>query len=277
MFSSILDTRTTLPLRFINKNGLFFDDKMAKKGSSLSQEQKRKISETKKLNYKQGLLIPWNKGKKRPPFSEEWRKKLSEASKKRKSFEKSRKFLILRNKTNNPMWNSEIVKKAVKNRDYKEISKKTTQTNLIRGNFLKLSERMKKNNPMKDPIINAKVNKNSEYIRRRISSLIKKPNKKEKILIGLVNKNNLPYKYVGDGKLIIGSKNPDFVHKKDNKLIEIFGTYWHTKKVRVYEETEKGRIEFFKRYNYQTLVIWENELDNPDLVLGKIRTFDGKQ
>ena len=39
---------------------------------------------------------------------------------------------------------------------------------------------MKENNPMKDPEINKKVNQNPEVIRKRIKSLIKKPNKKEK-------------------------------------------------------------------------------------------------
>ena len=237
----------------------------------------KKMAETKKLKFKKGLLIPWNKGKKRPAFSEEWKNNISVALKGHKTSKKVIDAVTLRNKINNPMWDPKIVKKAVKNRNYKEISKKTTFTNIKRGNFLKLSERMKENNPMKNPIINAKVNKNPEYLRRRISSLIKKPNKKEKILIDLINKNNLPYKYVGDGGLIIGSKNPDFVHNKDNKIIELFGQYWHTKKVRVYEETEKGRIEFFKRYNYQTLIIWEGELNNLNIILEKIRSFDGKQ
>jgi len=234
----------------------------------------KKMAETKRLKFKQGLTIPWDKGKKRPSFSKEWRRKLSEAGKNRKPSKKLIEATILRNKTNNPMWNPEIVKKAVKNRDYKEISRKTTLTKIKNGTFLEYSKRMKENNPMKNPIINAKVNKNPEYIKRRISSLIKKPNKKEKMLIELINKNNLPYEYVGDGKLIVGTKNPDFVHKTKNKIVEIFGSYWHTKKVRCYEETEIGRINYFKKYNFDTLVIWEDELENIDNVLKKIKNFD---
>ena len=268
------------------------------KGSRLSEEHKRRISEartiwlkninrdvldkiyekisqTKKIKYREGLFAPWNKGKKRPQFSEDWKKKISESLKGHKASKKFIEKLILRNKTDNPMWNQEVVKKAVQNRNYKEIARKTNLTKIKNGVFLKYSERMKKNNPMKDPSINAKVNKNPEYMKKRISSLIKKPNNQEKILIDLINKNNLPYDYVGDGKYIIGSKNPDFIHKKENKIIELFGKYWHTKRARVYEETEDGRIEFFKKYNYQTLIIWEDELKNPDLVLEKIKSFDG--
>lgn len=193
-----------------------------------------------------------------------------------KNLEKMRKTTTLRNKTNNPMWNPETVRKAVKSRNYKEIARKTTLTKRKNGTFLEYSKRMKENNPMKDPIINAKVNKNPEYMKKRISSLIKKPNNKEKILIDMINKNNLPYEYVGDGRIIIGSKNPDFMHKTNNKIIEFFGTYWHSdEKVRCYEETEKGRIDFFKKHGFDTLVIWENELKEPNLVLKKIKLFEG--
>ena len=242
--------------------------------SEIIKQIYKKMAETKRLKYKEGLLIPWNKGKKRPPFSEEWRRNLSKALMNRKPSKKLIEATILRNKTNNPMWNPEIVKKAVQKRNYKEIARKTTLTKIKNGTFLEYSERMKKNNPMKDSIINAKVNKNPDYMKKRISSLIKKPNKKEKILIDLINKNDLPYEYVGDGKLIIGTKNPDFVNKKQNKIIEFFGEYWHKKRARVYEETEKGRIEYFNKYNFNTLIIWENELKNLDLVIKKIKTYD---
>ncbi len=237
----------------------------------------KKISETKKSKFKEGLLIPWNKGKKLPPFSQEWKNNLSKALKGHKSSKKVSEAVIFRNKTNNPMWDKEVIKKAVENRNYVDIARKTTLTKRKNGVFLEYSERMKKNNPMRNPIINAKVNKNPGYMKKRISALIKKPNNKEKILIELINKNKLPYEYVGDGKLIIGSKNPDFINKKEKKIIELFGNYWHTKRVRTYEETEEGRIKFFKKYNFDTLIIWEKELENINLVLEKIKTFDGKQ
>lgn len=235
----------------------------------------KKVSKTKKIKYKEGLTVPWNKGKKRPPFSEEWRKNISQALKGRKPSKKAIKSLILRNKLNNPMWNPKNVKKAVENRNYKEIARKTTLTKMKKGIFREYSKRMKNNNLMKDPIINAKVNKNPRYIKKRLNSLIKKPNNKEQILIDVINKNKLPYKYVGDGKIIIGTKNPDFLHYTDNKIIELFGDYWHTSKARCYEETERGRIKFFKKHGFDTLIIWEKELNNLHLVLKKIKLFEG--
>ena len=274
------------------------------KGVPKPEEQKSKISESRKkylkktdskiLNeiYKKMANTKRRKevhlgennpmyGKKRPDLSKRNREQWNDVNFRRKmrkvlakNIEKMRNSTTLRNRTNNPMWNPETVKKAVRSRDYKEIARKTTLTKRKKGIFLEYSKRMKENNPMKDPLVNAKVNKNPEYMKKRISSLIKKPNHKEKVLIDLIDKNKLPYNYVGNGKLMIGSKNPDFIHKTNNNIIELFGDYWHSnKKARCYEETEEGRIKFFKEYGFNTLVIWEKELKNPNLILKKIRLF----
>jgi len=240
----------------------------------MKEEIKRKISETKKRKYASGEIIVWNKGKNRPPFSEEWRKNLSKALKGKKNSSYAISKLIERNKTRNPMWDPEIVKKATAKRNYQEIAKKTTLTKLRNGVFIEYSKRMKLNNPMKNPIINAKVNKNPEVIKKRIQALIKNPNKKESLLLNLIKQNNLSYKFVGDSKFILGTKNPDFVDIKNKKIIEVFGDYWHTKKARCYEETEKGRIEYFTKFGYNTLVIWEKELKDIEAVLIKVLKFN---
>ena len=239
----------------------------------MNEETKRKISETKKRKYLSGELVVWNKGKKRPEFSQEWKNNISKACKGKRPSQLSISKLIERNKTNNPMWDVENVKKATAKRDYKEISRKTNETKIRAGTFLEYSKRMKINNPMKNQEINDKVNKNPEYIKRRIQGLITKPNKKESIVIELLKNNNINYEYVGNGKFIIGTKNPDFINIKDKKIIEVFGDYWHTKKVRCYEETEEGRIKYFNNYGYKTLIIWENELKDKNKVLEKIIKF----
>ena len=41
-----------------------------------------------------------------------------------------------------------------------------------------------------------------------------------KIIIDLINKYNLPYKYTGNGKFILGGKNPDFVNVNGEKICE---------------------------------------------------------
>ena len=101
------------------------------------------------------------------------------------------------------------------------------------------------------------------------------PNKPEKFLIKLLNKL-LPntYKFVGDGKLIVGGFCPDFVNKENNKIIEMYGDYWHNRPD--YKKRDKRRLIAYKNYNYQTLIIWEHELKNLSKVKNKINRFNKK-
>jgi hypothetical protein len=101
------------------------------------------------------------------------------------------------------------------------------------------------------------------------------PNKPETI-IGNMLDNLFPnnWKFVGDGSVVIEGYNPDFININGKKqIIEFFGDYWHGEKARTYQETEPGRIELFKKYGYNTLVIWGKELKHPETVMSKIREF----
>ncbi|KKN79359.1 hypothetical protein LCGC14_0341410 [marine sediment metagenome] len=103
------------------------------------------------------------------------------------------------------------------------------------------------------------------------------PNKPETIVLGLLNElfpND--WEFVGDGKVVIEGKIPDFINTNgQKKIVEVFGTYWHGERARCYEETEEGRIALFKKYGYSTLIIWENELKDRDKVVDKIKEFAG--
>jgi len=85
---------------------------------------------------------------------------------------------------------------------------------------------------------------------------------------------NLPIKYVGNGDVWIGNCNPDFINTNGKKEVyEIFGRVVHTilHKER-YNYTEKGRTEHFKKYGFNCIVIWDDELSNRELVLKKLGT-----
>ena len=104
-----------------------------------------------------------------------------------------------------------------------------------------------------------------------------KPNKPETLMIDLLQSlYRNEWKYVGDGQVIIGGRNPDFINVNGTKaIIEIFGTYWHGK-----QRTGRGKwseVSLKKRiyaeYGYKTLVIWENELKDIEQVKAKVVKF----
>lgn len=106
------------------------------------------------------------------------------------------------------------------------------------------------------------------------------PNKSEKYLFALLQAY-FPnqWKYVGDGQNedynIFGGKTPDFIHANLSKIIEMNGDWWHSKKKtgRTKIEEEQQRINYFAKYGYQTLVIWEYELEDSEVIIEKIKRF----
>lgn len=105
-------------------------------------------------------------------------------------------------------------------------------------------------------------------VRAVLKGLNKKPNKPEQHLITLIEANHLPFKYVGDGEFILGSRCPDFLNTNGKKqLIELFGTYWHP----IFDVAE--RTEHFRNYGFSLLTIWEDELADEAKVLKKIKSF----
>ncbi len=108
----------------------------------------------------------------------------------------------------------------------------------------------------------------SREIKRLVSSHHKRPTSLERIIIGIIDSNNLPYKYVGDGHVIINGRCPDFINIDGKKqVIEVFGNYWHD----IFDVGRK--VEHYRKYGFKTLVIWEEELKNHEKVLAKIKSF----
>jgi len=103
------------------------------------------------------------------------------------------------------------------------------------------------------------------------------PNKPERRLRNGLNKM-FPgeYKFVGDGKTFIGGKCPDFINVNgQKKIIELFGTFWHSKKMTGMsrKEYEEQRIKHFAKYGFRTLVIWQKELENIKKLKRKLIEF----
>jgi len=116
---------------------------------------------------------------------------------------------------------------------------------------------------------------NPEYRDKTIQASMKsrliKPNKIEKLLDEILQRL-LPneYRYVGNGEFILGGKCPDFLNINGKKrLIELFGDYWHE------NDNPEERINFFKIFGFETLVVWEHEFNDIDMLCEKIIQFNG--
>ncbi len=103
------------------------------------------------------------------------------------------------------------------------------------------------------------------------------PNKPERKLRRIL-KDLFPgeYKYVGDGKVWINSKNPDFINiNGQKKIIEMFGDYWHSKEHTGIpnEKHERIRRRIFAKYGYETLIVWQKELQHVSALRRKLKDF----
>lgn len=101
-----------------------------------------------------------------------------------------------------------------------------------------------------------------QFMRRRSG---KRPTAPEMKFIKLIEIHKLPIKYVGNGTFWIGHFNPDFIVSDGRKLLfEIYGKYWHN-----LPETklkDKERMETYRRNGWKTMIIWEEELEDPEFI-----------
>ncbi|MCR4286048.1 MAG: endonuclease domain-containing protein [Candidatus Kaiserbacteria bacterium] len=91
-------------------------------------------------------------------------------------------------------------------------------------------------------------------------------NKKEERLLKLLPDD---FEFVGNFKKVIAFMSPDFISEDRKKIVELYGDYWH--KDESIEKTQH-RIDIFKSFGYDTLIIWEKELKSSD-VKRKIEEF----
>lgn len=209
------------------------------KSDYLSLEAREKMRKS-KIGY-----IPWNIG---IPVPEEERKRISASLKGRCLPEGTKKKM------------SETRKVLHATPEYREAQ----------------SIRMKKvlENPelrKKWSIASIKKWENEQYAKSVFKAQARRPTKPELKVEQLLH-NLFPneWKYVGDGQFILAGKCPDFINVNGKKLIiELYGDYWHK------GQDPQDRINTFKPYGYDTLVIWEKELKDMKNVIKRINLFAG--
>jgi very-short-patch-repair endonuclease len=103
--------------------------------------------------------------------------------------------------------------------------------------------------------IGKKLTAKRNFVRTGKRYLGKGPNKTEQKLAKILGPS---FKYTGNGGKVISGKIPDFVNESEKIIIELYGNYFHQNdSVRKTLE----RINLFKDHGYDTIIIWENEVD----------------
>jgi hypothetical protein len=146
----------------------------------------------------------------------------------------------------------------------------------LRGNKNKLG---KKHSPVsKENMREGMLRKwqNPEYSKMIWDAMNVSPNKSELKLQSILQELSLPYRFVGDGQVIINGKCPDFINTNgQKKLIELFGDYWHDIEIvgHPIEKEIEERTTFFSQLGFKTLIILDSELTNIESVKIKILEF----
>lgn len=207
--------------------------------------------------FKKGR-IPWNKGK--TGLQKAWNKGLT--AKTDEIIGEMNKKAVISRKINNKM-------SLLKGKTYEEIygPEKGEEMRLKHsgnGNGMynkHLSEKSRKLLSEK----HKKLWENPEHAKIHIG--FGKPNKLE-IKLDKILQDNFPgeWKYVGNGEVIIGRKNPDFININGKKqVIELYGTYWHKNHV------PQDRIDHFKKHGFDCIILWDRELKDINYIVERIK------
>jgi len=121
-----------------------------------------------------------------------------------------------------------------------------------------------------NPMANSQIREKHRKACLRFLENWRSPNKLEQEIIDLIEKYNLPYRFVGDGKFWLENRNPDFInYDGEKKIIEVAGIHWHTP-----QEIEQ-RKNHYAKYGFKTLVLWEDDIKQlpQEKILERIRGF----
>lgn len=231
------------------------DERIKKQGEEISRVLKIKYANGMKHPCGMKGHIPWNKN-----LTKETDTRLKISGEKRSG---SKNHMFGKHPT---AWNSGLTKETdIRVKIFGE--RRTGKNNPNFGNrhtdeFKRIqSERMSGDrNPLK----------NENTLRKWIQSCRIKPNKSEQKL-NVIVQDIVPNEFklnVEANIMIIGGKIPDFVNiNGQKKLIELYGDFWHK------GESFKPRVDFFKKFGWDTLIIWERELKCIETLKQKVISF----
>lgn len=125
-----------------------------------------------------------------------------------------------------------------------------------------------------------KLWRDTEYVKKMFLARRTTPNKAELKLNTIIQKT-LPNEYALNVRaeiMTLGSKIPDFVNiNGQKKVIELYGDYFHNPKYFPNHQSSEKRISYFKQFGWDTLIIWEHELQNLDSLKEKVKNFNSQE
>ena len=88
----------------------------------------------------------------------------------------------------------------------------------------------------------------------------------------IIDKNGLPYKFVGDGSFMIGRKNPDFININGEKtVVEVYSRYYKLRHAETIQEWKEERQRVFEEYGWAAIFFDETQV-NEENVVRQLRT-----
>lgn len=228
------------------------------KDKKLTAEHKEKLSQSHKglPNSMKGKALP-----------EVWRQRLSESHKgykyppdrqcywKGKTLSESHKENIRKGVKGNLKcgWNRGLNK-------YNDVSM-AKMANSMKGKHFSPNTEFKKGH-----------NKGVKYSDERVRNSLRRriPTTLESHFQNIINKNNLSYKYVGDGSFIIAGYNPDFINTNGEKVaIEVYSRYYKEKNNISVRCWKNNRQKKFNEYGWRIIFFDETQVKE-QYVLNKL-------
>ena len=240
------------------------------KGRIISEETRKKISETltgRKLSDERKAKMAGRKG---VPCSEETKKRISEANSGRVMSAEARKKMSDAKKGKRLSPSTEFQKGSVSPRKGVKLSneERASMSEVRKGQHFSPATEMKKGNiPWNfgkpgHPQSEEQRKKTSERMKgyKPSADTVKKmlarrtPTTLEMKFLKIVEKNALPYKFVGDGSFMIGRKNPDFINTNGEKIaIEVYSLYYKLRHAETVDEWKKERQNYFGEHGWEVL------------------------
>jgi len=289
---------TKLKMSLAHKGKIFSDDhkknlskaQKLRKRSPLSEETKRKISYSnrgKVVNqYTKNKLSLSLSGR---TLSDEHKKRIGEGSTKswQNPYSKlnSSAFREACSKLMSKQWDTGefrnfmsalmISKRADVNSSYNTVECRAKRSESMRNRWADLGSAFNSAEfREKQRVFAVRMWSTPEIVKKIADGRRLKPNKHEiKVMSILDREFPSEWRYVGDFSLMIGTRNPDFVHSTKKLLIEYNGEFFHNQLYFPNVQSPEDRTRYFEEFGYNTLIIWQSELNNEDKLVDKIRRW----